>query len=162
MRRSAGLAAVITVSLASWISCVSLPGQAARSEENAVDRPARSATPAAEAARFIEHYHAIRLTPEQERIKQDALESIPAPCCNQFSMATCCCPCNLAKSVWGLTHHLIAERRYDASAVRQAVLDWLASSNPGGYSGDACFTGGCQRPFSQNGCGGMDERHIVS
>lgn len=115
-----------------------------------------------EAARFIEYYNTIQLTPEQERIKEDALTSIPAPCCSDFSIATCCCPCNLAKSVWGLAHHLIANEQYDAGTVGKTVRDWLEASNPAGFSGDACFTGGCERAFADNGCGGMDERHILS
>ncbi|HZP40526.1 MAG TPA: hypothetical protein VFD84_03340 [Candidatus Binatia bacterium] len=55
---------------------------------------------AAEARRFVAYYHTIPLTPEQERTKAAALESLKAPCCAQVSLATCCCPCNLAKAAW--------------------------------------------------------------
>jgi hypothetical protein len=113
-----------------------------------------------EAAQFIQYYKTITLTPDQERTKHEALASIPAPCCSRFSIATCCCPCNLAKAVWGLSHDLIANQQQDVAGVRQAVQAWLQTVNPGGFSGDACFTRGCQRAFADNGCGGMDERHI--
>jgi hypothetical protein len=114
-----------------------------------------------QAAEFITYYHAIPLTAAQEAIKQEALSKIPAPCCGQFSIATCCCPCNLAKSAWGLAHFLIAKQGYAAPRVRATVEEWLQFSNPGGYSGDACFTRGCARPFDHNGCGGMDEHRIL-
>ena len=113
-----------------------------------------------QAADFIRYYHSIVLTPEQEAIKSAALSAIPAPCCRNYSIATCCCPCNLAKSVWGLAHFLIAKQGYSASQVKTAVEEWLRSSNPGAYSGDACFTHGCNRSLDHNGCGGMDEKRI--
>ena len=34
---------------------------------------------------------------------------------------------------------------------RTAVLDWVKFIGPAGYTGDACFTGGCGRPFAKNG-----------
>jgi hypothetical protein len=177
MRHGTVLIGAMMLGVASGLSCAKAPPEPQRAAvlenvenvENLANVPSRTtagpdplATPVSQAPQLIAYYHAIRLTPEQEQMKHEALSSIPAPCCSNFSIATCCCPCNLAKSVWGLAHHLIAERRYDVPAVRQAVVDWLASSNPNGYSGDACFTGGCQRAFSQNGCGGMDEQHVVS
>lgn len=113
-----------------------------------------------QAADFIRYYHSIVLTSEQEAINRAALSAIPAPCCANTSIATCCCPCNLAKSVWGLAHFLIAKRGYSAPQVKAAVEDWLHSSNPGGYSGNACYTHGCGRSFDHNGCGGMDETRI--
>ncbi len=114
-----------------------------------------------DAERFIDYYSAIRLTPAQERIKAEALDSIPAPCCKKFSMKTCCCPCNLAKSAWGLSNYLIAKKGYGAPEVKSAVVGWLAFTNPKGFTGDACFTGGCKRPFAENGCGGMDATHVI-
>jgi hypothetical protein len=111
--------------------------------------------------RFIDYYSAIRLTPSQERIKAEALDSIPAPCCKKYSMKTCCCPCNLAKSAWGLSNYLIAKKGYGAPEVRSAVVGWLAFINSKGFTGDACFTGGCKRPFKQNGCGGMDATQVI-
>ncbi len=111
--------------------------------------------------RFIDYYSAIRLTPTQERVKAEALDSIPAPCCKKYSMTTCCCPCNLAKSVWGLSNYLIAKKGYRAPEIQSAVVGWLKFINPNGFTGDACFTGGCKRPFAQNGCGGMDATHVI-
>jgi hypothetical protein len=114
-----------------------------------------------EAAEFIEYFNTIELTAEQRAIKLEALSSIPAPCCSEYSIDTCCCPCNLAKSVWGLTHLLITERGYDADQVRSEVEAWMKFTNPSGYTGDACHSrSGCGRPFEQNGCGGMDEGRI--
>ena len=113
-----------------------------------------------QAAEFISYDRSISLTPVQKEIMDQALSSIPAPCCDQFSIATCCCPCNLAKSTWGLSKFLIAKQQATATQVRAAAAEWLQFTNPGGYTGDACFTKGCNRPFEANGCGGMDDRHI--
>jgi hypothetical protein len=114
----------------------------------------------AQTEQYIDYYSSIRLTSAQERIKAKALQSIAAPCCKKYTMATCCCPCNLAKSVWGMSNYLISKKGYDAAAVKRAALDWLAAINPKGFTGNACFTGGCLRPFAQNGCAGMDStRH---
>ncbi len=112
--------------------------------------------------KFIGYNRSIQLTPDQERIKAAALSSIPAPCCSEFPLATCCCPCNLAKSVWGLTKHLITDRGYGVDQVQVAAVRWVNAVNPNGFSGTVCKTGGCGRPFSQNGCGGMNENDIKS
>ena len=114
-----------------------------------------------ETERFIAYYQSIRLSPEQERVKVEALASIPAPCCSENPLATCCCPCNMAKAAWGLSAWLISEKSYDVGQVRQAAKDWLAAANPGGFSGDACSNGGCGRPIRENGCGGMDQRQVL-
>lgn len=119
------------------------------------------ADPRQQAAEFIAKYHSIELSMRQEEMKQEALSTIPAPCCASFSIATCCCPCNLAKAVWGLSHHLIAERGYDVPRVRETVQRWLRLTNEAGYRGDACYTGGCNRSFEHDGCGGMDENRIL-
>ncbi|GMR03189.1 MAG: hypothetical protein BMS9Abin21_016 [Thermodesulfovibrionia bacterium] len=112
------------------------------------------------AVKYIGYYKSIKLTPEQEKIKVIALSSLPAPCCSDNSVATCCCPCNLAKSTWGLSSFLIAERGYNSAQVRQAAIDWFKLTNPNGYSGSACYTGGCSRAFNQNGCGGMNDKKL--
>ncbi len=39
--------------------------------------------------RFIDYYNSITLTPEQERVKRDALSPLKAPCCDDNSMYTC-------------------------------------------------------------------------
>ena len=114
----------------------------------------------AEAAKYIGYYNSYRLTPDQEGIKTAALEKIKAPCCDDNSMATCCCPCNMAKAVWGMSAYLIVEEGYNARQLEKAVRDWLAAANPNGFSGHACYTSGCGRSFDQDGCGGMIEGYI--
>jgi hypothetical protein len=111
--------------------------------------------------KFIEYYKTIRLTPEQEKVKTAALSPLKAVCCKDFSALTCCCPCNFSKSLWGMTHYLIAQKGYNATQVQETAKAWIAYVNPNGFSGDSCNTGGCSRPFAQNGCGGMDDRALV-
>jgi hypothetical protein len=118
--------------------------------------------PQAQAQEFIRYYHTITLTARQQEIKREALESLPAPCCRDYPALTCCCKCNVSKSVWGLSHYLIAKKGYDAARVRATVERWLRFVNSGGFSGDACYTGGCGRAFDKNGCGGMTEAHVVA
>jgi len=113
-----------------------------------------------QAAEFIDYYHSIPLSPDQKEVKNEALSAIPAPCCSEFSIATCCCPCNLAKSVWGLSNYLIARRGYGINQVKTTVKRWIRFTNKSGYSGKACHTGRCNRPFAEDGCGGMNERRI--
>lgn len=113
-----------------------------------------------QARQFIEYYRTIQLTPEQERVKVAALAALKAPCCSKFTLATCCCPCNMSKSVWGMAAWLITERGYGVEQVRQAAVDWLEFINPSGFSGTSCFEGGCSRPFEHDGCGGMNEAQI--
>ncbi|HLE57045.1 MAG TPA: hypothetical protein VJB15_08180 [Rhodothermia bacterium] len=113
-----------------------------------------------QAAEFIAYDREIALSPDQKQVMDAALSSIPAPCCSQYSIATCCCPCNLAKATWGLSKHLIAHRQATSSEVNAAATEWLRFTNPVGYTGDACFTGGCNRSFEHNGCGGMNDRQV--
>jgi hypothetical protein len=111
---------------------------------------------------FIGYFHSIKLTPEQEKIKWEVLKSIPAPCCSDYPVLTCCCECNLAKSVWGLSNYLIAEHNYNAEQLERAVREWIKFTNPSGYTGDACYSpGGCYRSFGSNGCGGMTEENLI-
>lgn len=114
-----------------------------------------------EIARFIGYYESIPLSAEQERLKVEALTAIPAPCCSNKPLATCCCPCNMAKAAWGLSAWLITEKDAGVEEVRQATRDWLAAAAPDGFTGDACYTGGCARPMHQNGCGGMNAREVL-
>lgn len=113
-----------------------------------------------QAREFIGYYHSIELTPEQEAVKEQALTQLPAPCCSDNSAYTCCCPCNMAKSVWGLSNYLIAEKGYDAEQVEKAAQEWFAFINPEGFSGDVCYRGGCNRSWAEGGCGGMGEEVI--
>jgi hypothetical protein len=128
----------------------------------ALDRAASSGAPApvkffdarSQAAEFIGYSRGIELTPAQVRIRETALRAMAA---------TCCCPCNLAKSSWGLANYLIARKGATADEVKVAVGGWLAFVNPNGFSGDACDTAnGCARRFSHNGCGGMDEEDLLA
>ena len=114
-----------------------------------------------ETERFLAYGRSITLTPAQEAIKQAALEALPAPCCKQFTAATCCCKCNMARATWGLAKHLVADQGLDVSEVRDRVAAWHRAINPKGFSGDSCFVGGCQRSFADNGCGGMLKGHLV-
>ena len=110
---------------------------------------------------FIGYNSSIVLTDAQEEIKRQALEAMPAPCCDDNTAYTCCCPCNLSKTIWGLSHFLIARHGCSPAVVREIVQRWIAFLNPDGFSGDVCYTGGCERAFRRNGCGGMSEDHIV-
>jgi hypothetical protein len=130
------------------------------------DPPARKPAPLvqdvrAQTKQFIAWADSITLTPEQQKIKEEVLSSIPATCCRQYSMLTCCCPCNMAKTIWGLSNHMLVHEGADAKQLRAAVLEWTRVIGPKGFTGDACFKGGCARPFAANGCGGMDDRRIV-
>ena len=123
--------------------------------------PAAAATERATTEQLLAFNDSIRLTAEQEAVRREALEALPAPCCARFTAATCCCECNMARATWGLTKHLIADQGYDAERVRKEVAAWHAEINPDGFSGEACFNGGCGRAFAADGCGGMDRHKLV-
>lgn len=110
---------------------------------------------------FIGYYRSIQLNPKQKMIMDEALGSIPAPCCKSFSARTCCCPCNFAKSLWGLSNYLIAKKHYNVAQVRTAASEWINFTHPSGYAGDACQKGRCQLPTTKDGCGGMNENNLV-
>lgn len=114
----------------------------------------------AQTLEFIAWDSSIQLTPEQEAVKKAALEALPAPCCNDNSAYTCCCPCNISRSTWGLSKWLITEKGFSANQVREKASEWIAYINPNGYSGKACYTGGCSRPFHKDGCGGMNPNDV--
>ena len=109
---------------------------------------------------YIGYYKSIQLTPEQEKIKTEALKTMPAACCSQFSQATCCCVCNLSRSVWGLTKYLIARKNYNATQVREAAQKWIEFTHPNGYAGDSCPSQRCGQAFHKDGCGGMGEQIV--
>lgn len=114
-------------------------------------------------AEFIGYSRSITLSPAEQKVREKALRSMGAPCCKEFPVATCCCPCNLAKSAWGLANYLIARKGATAGQVEKSVEGWFAFVNPNGFSGDACNTaGGCARRFAHNGCGGMDEKNLLT
>ena len=125
--------------------------------------------------RFIDFYNTVTLTPGQESTMRNALLPLKAPCCDDNSMATCCCPCNLAKSVWGLSSYLIAEKDHGVDQVRESALQWLRfihsdyyviqelkdrGVDPGTYGlshENPCYVGQCELAFVDGGCGGMGE-----
>ncbi len=115
----------------------------------------------AQTQEFIGYESSIKLTTQQEAIKREALEALPAPCCSDNTAYTCCCPCNMSLSIWGLSNLLITEHGYDADQVRTKVEEWITAINPDGFSGDVCYTGGCMRPFNKNGCGGMARGRVT-
>lgn len=132
------------------ISCAAV----AEGEEFAFTDPNR------DTERFMAWEREIELTEEQEQVMKDALEPMPAPCCSDNSAYTCCCPCNFAKSWWGLSKHLIAEREAGVKEVQATVQEWFDRLNPDGFTGDICGTGGCNRALRDNGCGGMSAANV--
>ena len=131
---------------------------------------------------FIDWHNSIELSAEQLAIQDMALSSQVAPCCDEYPMSTCCCECNLARSVWGLSAYVITEKDYRVSQVEEAALQWLHFIRPDYYVASAleqkgmdpglwgfttestCFSGNCNRPFYTEtssghlgGCGGMKE-----
>lgn len=115
----------------------------------------------AQAKEFIGYADSISLAPEQQKLKEAVLSTIPAPCCKKFSAATCCCPCNMAKTIWGLSNFMLVRHNASAAELKTAVEGWIRVINPSGFSGDACFKGGCERPFAKNGCAGMDHERLI-
>lgn len=125
--------------------------------------PVRFFDAPSQTAEFIGYARSIELTTAQRRIRDRALSKLQAPCCSHFSMATCCCPCNLAKSVWGLSNSLIAREGAREEQVEKMARLWIRYVNAKGFTGDVCDSaGGCGRRFSDNGCGGMDERDLTA
>ncbi len=114
-----------------------------------------------EVERLMAHYEAIELSAEQEALRVEALQPLSAPCCQEFSAATCCCECNLSRATWGLAKYLIATLGYGPEQVRETVQRFHAAVNPGGYPGDTCSTGGCALPMRAAGCGGMSAEQLA-
>lgn len=155
------------VPLASFLLVFGVPLAASlaldRAASSGASRSVKFFDAPSQTAEFIGYSRSITLTPSQQKVREKALRAMAAPCCKEFPLATCCCPCNLAKSAWGLANYMIARRGAGAGEVREAVGGWLAFVNPNGFSGDACNSaGGCARRFAQNGCGGMDERNLLN
>lgn len=110
---------------------------------------------------FISYYRDLHLTPQQEAVKERALNSLPAPCCDKYPMSECCCVCNISRSIWGLSNYLIAKLDYNENQVQDAVKGWLEFTNPQGYGGNACLEDRCPAPFNKDGCGGMKASQII-
>ena len=114
----------------------------------------------AQSREFIGYYHTIDLTPAQEAIKKQVLGAMPAACCSGSTAYTCCCPCNLSKTIWGLSNYVIAKQGADAAQLREVVDAWAGFVNPNGYAGNACYKGGCEGSLSGGGCGAMKEEKL--
>ncbi len=131
---------------------------------------------------FIDWYNAIKLTSAQRALRDGALRPLVAPCCDEYPMTTCCCECNLSRSVWGLSAYLITEKEYTVDPLQEAILQWLHFIRPDYYVASAleeegkiprvfglstqssCFTDRCDLPFYSKmeylhlgGCGGMED-----
>ena len=119
---------------------------------------------AAQSRQFMRWHEEIGLTDSQEAVKKAALGSIPAPCCADNSAYTCCCPCNISRTIWGLSQYMIAKQGASAEQVRSKVQEWIAFIGPrppAGFSGSGCYTGACSMPFDKGGCGGMRADSLV-
>jgi hypothetical protein len=58
---------------------------------------------------------------------------------------------------------MIVRERASVAEVQAAARQWLRFVNGRGFTGDVCDApGGCGRNFSNNGCGGMDERNLLA
>jgi len=131
---------------------------------------------------FIDWYNDIDLTVAQRALRDGALEPLVAPCCDEYPMSTCCCECNLSRSIWGLSAYLITEKGYTEGQLQEAILQWVHFIRPDYYVASAleeegesprvfglstqssCFTDRCELPFYSKteylhlgGCGGMDD-----
>jgi hypothetical protein len=115
---------------------------------------------AAQSREFMGYHSSIRLTASENAIKREVLQAMPAACCKDSNAYTCCCNCNLSKTVWGLSNFVVARHGASADELRAVVRAWYAYINPAGYSGDSCYVGGCSRAFPHNGCGGMSENNL--
>lgn len=118
----------------------------------------------AQSRQFMRWHEEVQLTAAQEAVKKEALGNIPAPCCSDNSAYTCCCPCNISRTIWGLSQYMIAKQNASADQVRSKVQEWIAfigPKPPDGFSGSACYTGHCPRPFKEGGCGGMRADNLV-
>jgi hypothetical protein len=135
-----------------------------------------------DAQQFIDWYNSIELSAEEEWIRDAVLDPLVAPCCDDYPMSSCCCECNLARSVWGLSAYLITEKHYEVDQVQEAAAQWLHFIRPDYYvakaleeegidpqefgfiTASSCYSGRCEfsfygtTPFGHiGGCGGMEE-----
>ena len=115
--------------------------------------------------KFINYNKSIMLTARQKDIRHRALAELKAPCCDDNSADTCCCPCNLSKSVWGLTKYVISEKGFDVQQTRKSALEWLMFTRSNYYivrellngrvapakfdlvEESSCYVGKCELPF---------------
>ena len=76
---------------------------------------------------FMKWYTDIPLTPSQESVKKAALDPIPAPCCSDNSAYTCCCPCNISRTIWGLSQYMIAKQDATAEFICTRLFQFFAA-----------------------------------
>ncbi|MFQ5743899.1 MAG: hypothetical protein ACE5HV_09965 [Acidobacteriota bacterium] len=150
---------LLTVALA--VTALAGPGLALVVAQPSQQEGFEFKVPRQQAKEFIGYNRSVILTPRQERVMRAALFGMQASCCKEYSAYTCCCTCNLSKTVWGFSKHLIANEGYGAKEVRAAVKQWIHYINPEGFSGNACFSGRCNKPFKSDGCGGMKESNLI-
>lgn len=193
MRKSAFLMA-LTLGVLIIAGCGSGKSTATTESLNPVERLWAQIVPAARAStayeiplsftntqRFIDWYNTIDLSAAQAKVREEALSPLVAPCCDEYPMSTCCCVCNLSRSVWGLSAYLIREKGYTAEQVQKSALQWLHFIRPDYYvarvlkeegrylprygvsTESSCFTNRCELPFYRKtgfryigGCGGME------
>jgi len=109
------------------------------------------------AAALVAYAHAVRLTAEQQRVVDAAARTVPMPCHRGKTLADHCCSCNLGRSIDGLIKEQVARHGASAEQAAAAAAEWIRSVNPHAYSGGTCPEGRCDRPFADDGCGGMKE-----
>ncbi len=105
---------------------------------------------------FISYYYSIKIDEKEDAILRKALGNIPAPCCADYPAYTCCCECNLKRTIHGLSKYLL-KQNLSADDITTIVLSWIEFVNPAGFTGDSCYIGNCEKPFYKNGCGGMEK-----
>lgn len=136
---------------------------------------------------FADWFYEIQLAPEQAVVVEEALKTIPAPCCDDNSVFSCCCTkngriCNLTRSARGLAQWLVSQRGYGVEEVRAAVEEWLRFLKPDYYLAralesqgldpadhglaaheayESCYQGQCEAPLDAGGCGGMGLKVIL-
>jgi hypothetical protein len=151
----AALLLVVGVMLSSTIALAGDSGQMHQMKDGEKKMVSR-----AEVLEHMQYGKAHDLTDAQEALRVAGLDGLTAPCCKDFSAATCCCPCNLAKALWGMTKKMIIEDEATAEEINVAAAGWLENISAKEFTGDACFTGGCGRNMRNNGCGGMAESDV--
>lgn len=59
----------------------------------------------------------------------------------------------------GLAKWMVKEG-YNEEDIKRGVQRWFSFVHPAGFSGKGCYMGNCERPFAQDGCGGMNPKKI--
>ena len=107
---------------------------------------------------------------------QRFIDPLTDPCCPPSPMPTCCCPCNFAESIWGLSKYLIVEHNYTTEGVRESALEWMQFTHKDFYINEElkkrgispedvgrpskipnCWGGDCELSLEDGGCTGMEK-----